>query len=326
MKGTVTMHQVAGKQYKVWSDFMARATFAEDENGTVKKLCGSGYIHNDLTGADIVPGQTVEDVKASNALMLQLCEKAKEKRVPVTGFYWDSSNVTAEIAAVDNVIAQYAGSIGIGQNKKYDEFIAALKDAGVEKSAVDTSIVELDADEDEPSFTQKIPATAETLKVNARVFVAHIGQEGVVQTVRPQKGEAEILCGNMRIRSKISDLFVVNAPSNAQTVRKKDKWAKPSTKNTENIQISKSLVAKPLPTLELNIIGKTVHEALPDVEAFIDSAVISNLEEVRIVHGVGTGKLRAGVHEFLRTHRNVAEYRLGKYGEGETGVTIVKIK
>lgn len=49
MKGTFTMHQVAGKQYKVWSDFMVRGTFAEDENGTVKKLCGSGYIHNDLT-------------------------------------------------------------------------------------------------------------------------------------------------------------------------------------------------------------------------------------------------------------------------------------
>lgn len=49
MKGTVTIHQVAGKQYKVWSDFIARATFAEDENGEVKKLCGSGYIHNDLT-------------------------------------------------------------------------------------------------------------------------------------------------------------------------------------------------------------------------------------------------------------------------------------
>ena len=53
---------------------------------------------------------------------------------------------------------------------------------------------------------------------------------------------------------------------------------------------------------------------------------IANLEEVRIVHGVGTGKLRAGIHEYLRTHRNVAEYRLGKYGEGETGVTIVKIR
>ena len=81
-----------------------------------------------------------------------------------------------------------------------------------------------------------------------------------------------------------------------------------------------------MPSLEINVIGLTVHEALPDVEAFIDSAVISNLEEVRIVHGVGTGKLRAGIHDFLRTHKNVAEYRLGKYGEGEAGVTIVKIK
>ena len=92
------------------------------------------------------------------------------------------------------------------------------------------------------------------------------------------------------------------------------------------MSVSKSLAPRPLPTLEINVIGQTVQEALPEVEAFIDSAVVANLEEVRIVHGVGTGKLRAGIHEFLRKHRNVAEFRLGKYGEGETGVTIVKIK
>ena len=90
--------------------------------------------------------------------------------------------------------------------------------------------------------------------------------------------------------------------------------------------MKKSLVPKPAPSLEVNVIGLTVHEAIPEVEAFLDAAVISNLEEVRIVHGVGTGKLRAGIHEFLRTHSSVAEYRFGKYGEGETGVTIVKIK
>ena len=89
--------------------------------------------------------------------------------------------------------------------------------------------------------------------------------------------------------------------------------------------MSKSLAPKPVPTLELNVIGMTVQEALPDVAGFIDSAVISNLEEVRIVHGVGTGKLRAGIHDFLRSHKNVAEFRLGRYGEGETGVTVVKI-
>ena len=92
------------------------------------------------------------------------------------------------------------------------------------------------------------------------------------------------------------------------------------------MEIKRELAPRPMPTLELNVIGKTVHEALPDVAAFIDSAVIANLEEIRIVHGVGTGKLRAGIHDFLRTHKNVAEYRFGRYGEGETGVTIVKIR
>ena len=179
-------------------------------------------------------------------------------------------------------------------------------------------------DEEVEDKPQLAPANAQMLKVGDKVFIRHTSQEGVVQNIRVQKGEAEILCGNIRVRSKISDLSVWIAEKKEQTVSKHPKWKKIGT--TDKVSVSKSLVAKPLPSLEINVIGKTVHEALPDVEAFIDSAVISNLEEVRIVHGVGTGKLRAGIHDFLRKHRNVAEYRLGKYGEGETGVTIVKIK
>ena len=138
------------------------------------------------------------------------------------------------------------------------------------------------------------------------------------QSTSQQKQEAEILCGNIRVRSKFSDIALVITPQTAQNKKKE--------KNKERVQISKSLAPKPAPSLEINVIGLTVHEALPEVEAFIDSAVIANLEEVRIVHGVGTGKLRAGIHDYLRKHPNVAEYRLGKYGEGDTGVTILKLK
>ncbi len=181
-----------------------------------------------------------------------------------------------------------------------------------------------ESEEEEVSQTQYFPIKADKLKIGDEVFVKNIGQTGIVQNVRLQKGEAEILCGNIRIRSKISDLAVVIHASKVQTKIKKNTWK--SQKSNEKVQVSKTLAPKPVPTLEINVIGKTVAEALPDVEAFIDSAVVSNLEEVRIVHGVGTGKLRAGIHEFLRTHKNVAEYRLGKYGEGETGVTVVKIQ
>jgi DNA mismatch repair protein MutS2 len=163
-----------------------------------------------------------------------------------------------------------------------------------------------------------LPINEKTLKIGDKVYVKNLRQEGVVQNLRPQKKEAEILCGNMRIRSKFSDLSVVISQEKAQT--------KKQNKKKDGVQVIKTLAPKPIPTLEVNVIGLTVHEALPEVEAFIDAAVIGNLEEIRIVHGVGTGKLRAGVQDFLRKHKNVAEYRLGKYGEGETGVTIVKIK
>ncbi len=179
-----------------------------------------------------------------------------------------------------------------------------------------------DNEKEEFSRPQYIPAKIEKLKAGDKVFVKNINQEGVVQNVRPQKNEAEVLCGNIRVRSKISDLSVLISERNAQNDKKK-----PAAKRvSDRVQVSKNLTPNPLPSLELNVIGMTVQEALPEVEAFIDGAVCANLEEVRIVHGVGTGKLRAGIQDYLKKHRNVEEFRLGKYGEGETGVTIVKIK
>ena len=180
-----------------------------------------------------------------------------------------------------------------------------------------------ETEKEEFAVPQYLPAKAETLKAGDEVFVKNINQSGVVQNVRLQKNEAEVLCGNIRIRSKISDLSVLIGEGKKQEKRL-PKWQRDLKK--EKVSVQKSLAPKPMPTLEINLIGMTVQEALPEAEAFIDSAVVANLEEVRIVHGFGTGKLRAGIHEFLRKHKNVAEFRLGKYGEGEAGVTIVKIK
>ena len=180
-----------------------------------------------------------------------------------------------------------------------------------------------ESEHEDDFLPQYMPVKAESLKVGATVFVKSLGQSGVVQSLRLAKEEAEILCGNIRMRSKFSDLSIVISEQKAQT---KTKQLKRQKGGTENVQVNKSLKAKAAPALEINVIGLTVHEALPEVEAFLDAAVISNLEEVRIVHGMGTGKLRAGIHDFLRMNKNVESYRLGKYGEGDTGVTIVKIK
>ena len=180
---------------------------------------------------------------------------------------------------------------------------------------------EYESEAEEAYTPQYEPVKPESLKVGAKVFVKGTGQEGVVQSVRIQKGEAEVLCGNMRLRSKISDLSVLVKPQ--AKPEKKPKWQK---ENKDTVQVTKSLKPKPAPALEINIIGMRVDEAIPEVEAFLDSAVISNLAEVRIVHGMGTGKLRAGIHDYLRKQKYVASFRLGKYGEGDIGVTIVTLK
>ena len=80
------------------------------------------------------------------------------------------------------------------------------------------------------------------------------------------------------------------------------------------------------PQAEINVLGQTVSEGVMNVENFLDQAVVNGLEEVKVIHGVGTGKLRAGIWDYLRTNKNVKEYRSGRYGEGEKGVTIITLR
>lgn len=152
-------------------------------------------------------------------------------------------------------------------------------------------------------------ATVENLKEGATVFVKSIQSRGRVLSFQPKKGEAEVLCGDMRLRCKLSGLQLIAEE-------------KPQEKKVK-VNRKASVSA---PQLEINVIGLTVEEALYEVENFIDRAVTDNLEEVKIIHGMGTGRLRAAVAERLKSHRNVKSFRLGKYGEGETGVTVVTLK
>ena len=77
---------------------------------------------------------------------------------------------------------------------------------------------------------------------------------------------------------------------------------------------------------EINVIGNNIEEATFVIDKFLDNCILSNLHEVRIVHGKGTGALRNGIHSFLKKHPHVDSFRLGTFGEGETGVTVVTLK
>ncbi len=176
-----------------------------------------------------------------------------------------------------------------------------IKDEGYEKEEVVT-------------VDGYLPADANNLKAGAAVFVESLQSRGVVLSFNPKKGEAEVACGSIKLRVGLKELKLI-PQQQAQ-----NKKAKPSEKVRVVRKFSPSQ-----PLFEINVIGMNVEEALEEVENFLDKALTDNLEQVKIIHGVGTGRLRAVISERLKRHRGVKEFRAGAYGEGEIGVTIVTL-
>ena len=170
----------------------------------------------------------------------------------------------------------------------------------------------LEFEKDEPE--RRVPADLNALKAGDRVFVGAMESEGEVISVNIRKKEAEVLVGSLRLNVKAGDLFRSVGKKKAEKPKNRVQVVRNISSNTGAVQT------------EINLLGMTVSEAIEEADAFIDRAVLSGLEEVKLVHGIGTGKLREGLREHLRKHKNVAEFRSGKYGEGEAGVTIVKLK
>ncbi|MGN0824262.1 MAG: Smr/MutS family protein, partial [Candidatus Coproplasma sp.] len=161
-------------------------------------------------------------------------------------------------------------------------------------------------------------ANKEDIKVGGEVFVESMGSNGVILSFNPAKGEAEVACGQIKLRVNIKTLKVLPK-------LKESKPVKGFTPAKERVKVVKKF-APVNPSFEINVIGMTVDEALPEVENFLDKAITDNLEQVKIIHGVGTGKLRGAIAQLLKRHRGVKEFRSGAYGEGEIGVTIVTLK
>lgn len=152
------------------------------------------------------------------------------------------------------------------------------------------------------------------VKVGQEVVIAELNQTAVV-TARPDRdGLVEVRAGILKTKVPLSGL---KAPDKMQ---KKPRQQQPRTHT--RVQLDHDRKA----SLELNLLGYTVEEALGEVDRFLDGAVMRGQHTVYIIHGLGTGALRAGIQKHLRTHRQVKSFRLGGYGEGGSGVTVVELK
>ena len=167
--------------------------------------------------------------------------------------------------------------------------------------------------------TQKKPADQKTvdpkkLKKGDSVKIISMNLKGIVNTLPDAKGNLFVQCGIMRMQTNINDLVpvkeeTITAPALQRT-------------NTGKLKMSKSFSV----SSEINLLGCTVDEAIAKLDKYLDDAYLAHLPSVRVVHGKGTGALRNAVQSHLKRLKYVKEYRLGEYGEGDAGVTIVTFK
>lgn len=166
-----------------------------------------------------------------------------------------------------------------------------------------------DSDEQKPDLSK--PINFDKISVGDAVYVKKLSAVGKVLSKNISKKKLEVAVGAMKISASCDDLA--------------EAYDYHEEKPKKTVSVRTNIAQKTLSN-EINLIGQTVDEAIANLDAFIDSCLIASINEIRIIHGRGTGALMKGIQDHLKTHKNVAEFRLGAYGEGDRGVTIAKLK
>ena len=162
---------------------------------------------------------------------------------------------------------------------------------------------------------QNLKPDPSKLKVGDPVKIVNMGMEGTVRTLPDAKGNLFVMCGALQIKTRVSNLIrIAEAPPEPKERVKASKAT--DIRNAKAYSFSS----------EINLLGKTVDEAIFELDKYLDDAYLTHVPSVRVVHGKGTGTLRQAVQRHLRKVSYVKDFRQGEYGEGDAGVTIVTFK
>ena len=189
---------------------------------------------------------------------------------------------------------------------------STIKDLNNIRNALNNKIKKLNNFENE-NISNTISAS--DLIKGTKVIINTLNQKGIISG-QVKNNKVQVQVGNTKLNIDINNLSLDNTSLDNASLNDK------ITKSTS----STSLLRQKTISNEINIIGLNVNEAVYIVDKFLDDCSLSSLNTVRIVHGKGTGKLREGIHSFLKKHPHVKSFRLGTFGEGEMGVTVVELK
>ena len=178
------------------------------------------------------------------------------------------------------------------------------------RTKLKSSISEMQKDLAKPKTEIKNSLSLKDVKVGMKVFVPSIDQEATIVSLPDKKEKVMVQSGIIKLAIHISNLEKL-----------------PEKKNEVNVKVNNMIKSKAKDiTTEIKLLGMTVDEAIAELEKYLDDAYLAGLKTVRVVHGKGSGALRRGVQEYLKKNPHVSSQRLGMYGEGDSGVTIVELK
>ena len=177
------------------------------------------------------------------------------------------------------------------------------------RNRLNDEIKELSVKNFKKEKASKNPIDIKEIKPNTEVYITTLDQNGTIISNVSKSNEVQVRVGAMKMNINIKYLEKAKKINKVEsTISYKSNF---KTKNVNS---------------EINVIGLNVDEAIPIVDKFLDDCYLAKLETVRIIHGKGTGKLRDGIHQFLKVNPHVESFRMGTFGEGEMGVTVVKLK
>ena len=279
-----------------------------------------------LNQSDIRFEDVITDLEASKKAVLLEQERAQIYRKEAEKLREDIANQEQKLSQQKEKLMHAAKAEALQTiqqaRKEADELIATmqkqLQHAGQReleeaKRQLREGLADL-AKDMTPAQTQPRHKPPENLRRGDKVFIHSMNQTAIVSTPPNSSGEVQLQAGILKIKVHISDLSLDEEDNTVQ-----QKFTKQSTKNSGGM---KSLNI----STEIDLRGMLPEEAVNTAEKYLDDAFLASLANVTIIHGRGTGVVRKAIHNMLKRHPHVNEFRLGVYGEGEDGVTVAQLK
>ncbi len=245
-----------------------------------------------------------------NSNQIELLKKSLER---------DNSKLDKEASSIISDAKLKARNILLDAKEEANEVIKELNNKSTNVKTANSIRNKLNSSINELSELDNVKTsnslTNENVYIGQEVFYAKLNSNGTILSLPNKSNEVKLQIGSMNMNVKLEDLTSLKS----SRVSSNSGYNKPSSISFSNNK-AQSILS------EINVIGLNVDQAIPIIDKYLDDCSMANLEQARIVHGKGTGKLRIGIHNFLKKHPHVKSFRLGTFGEGEMGVTIVYLK